>query len=1280
MTDRAGEEGRSLAADLRRDFGGALRRLREGAGLSLQELGSKIGLGTSALSDLELGKRARAPDGAMVARIVEVCLDCLDLDLAIRRERERHIRREYLTLVDVLDKVTGPGRNMSRTTSPDRRQSIEPGAGDGDMARSAPFMPTSWARVRLLHSARTSGVLVEELANRLGREGCDVVRQPAGMAPSVADGQEPFGFDADLFVLNAAAMRDDDMLDEIERSARRHIPGVPIYESHVSAHDGMPRTVLELLRARGLHLTGERRDLAGTAKELVQIICEHYLHRAHALKGADATGQVLGGPASLDGSGLVVFVGPALLPAAQRVRARLDRILTTSGGLLGGGLGQLELLQHFAYRFGRSHLVAEVRAALAERQQPLPMALRQVLTSPVQILLATHPDPAVESVLRASGWQVIDRPRDAPEEMSSQSQYYVSLAGSFDEPDDLLLSRQDVERQCLSRWASSSALTTLLSTRTVAFVGYDGLADDLAVWYTSLIRPLDRRGAANWVLARGDTASSDTPYREDLRVVPVREDGVTDLLVRLAGSAVPVAAANVARRQPPNRRPYKFLDYFEEDDAEIYFGREAECRNLFSKILSSRLTLLYGMSGTGKTSLINAGLRPLARAHGFVFASARLIQEPVETLRATVRSCLPEDGSVTGSEPVDDLATRQLLRRDARLIIAFDQFEELFVHHGREVIADFARELGLLHANPYVPIKFLLSIREDYLPLVSGLDNYVPDVFRSYLRLLPLTSTQALDAVVKPAEQCGLAYEQGLAERIVSDLTFEGVEPPQLQIVCDQLAGLATGGVIPAQAYDRLGGARGVLGDYTNEVIRRLPHRRRSLAIVVLKHLVTSHGTKDSITIDTMEHRFRRSQRDIDDVLGRLINDRLVRRVEDAYGTRFELTHDYLAHEIRSWLADAEIQQKAALHLLGQELETWQRHGTVMDADRFRIVDEQLPHIGPQLTGEEAAYGLLCSIQNDMNLERWLGLNLGNGRTEEFLRQALEETRLRRISLQLCTYAIGYLGLAALTDQALAVLRTHGNPHLFGRLTHLASTGDAGHAAFSRRAVSAIRARAREGMVAVEAGPFIAGTPHEEIEQLISHYSIDPSRLEGEVPRRSERLGAFLIDVFPVTNAEYQEFDPNFTFPEDTDQHPAVNLNFGHAQAYARWWGKELPTELEWERAARGTDGRRYPWGEEWDSGACNTDDLNLGGSTPVDAFPRGVSPVGCWDMGGNVWEWVDSWFDERLKLKVCKGGGWAADRLWVRGAARHRSFISSQFHLVGFRCVISEPDERHIV
>jgi formylglycine-generating enzyme required for sulfatase activity len=224
--------------------------------------------------------------------------------------------------------------------------------------------------------------------------------------------------------------------------------------------------------------------------------------------------------------------------------------------------------------------------------------------------------------------------------------------------------------------------------------------------------------------------------------------------------------------------------------------------------------------------------------------------------------------------------------------------------------------------------------------------------------------------------------------------------------------------------------------------------------------------------------------------------------------------------------------------------------------------------------------------------------------------------------------------------------------------------------------MSTIVARSRDGMVYIEPGRFMMGTPQGEVDELVEYYSIDRARLQDEAPQREECTGGFWIDRFPVTNAQYREFDPEFTYAEGTDDHPAVNLNFSHAKSYARWWGKELPSETEWERAARGTDGRRYTWGDAWVSGACNTEELGIGASTPVDAFPDSISPTGCQDMLGNVWEWVDSWFDERLRLKVCKGGGWAADRLWARCAARHRSFIGSQFHLVGFRCVMRDPDE----
>jgi formylglycine-generating enzyme required for sulfatase activity len=193
--------------------------------------------------------------------------------------------------------------------------------------------------------------------------------------------------------------------------------------------------------------------------------------------------------------------------------------------------------------------------------------------------------------------------------------------------------------------------------------------------------------------------------------------------------------------------------------------------------------------------------------------------------------------------------------------------------------------------------------------------------------------------------------------------------------------------------------------------------------------------------------------------------------------------------------------------------------------------------------------------------------------------------------------------------------------------------------------------------------------------------------------RQKEHLPAFYITKTPITNAQYGHFvkaggkrPPHWKgkIPRGKKDHPVVYVSWDDAAAYCSWLstatGKtfRLPTEREWEKAARGSDGREYPWGNRWQEGRCNTDGAHVWDTTPVGTYsPLGDSPYGCVDMAGNVWEWTGSWYDSAREGRVLRGGSWDRYQSYARCAYRLMLPPGDRHKDVGFRCVcpISVPD-----
>jgi formylglycine-generating enzyme required for sulfatase activity len=180
------------------------------------------------------------------------------------------------------------------------------------------------------------------------------------------------------------------------------------------------------------------------------------------------------------------------------------------------------------------------------------------------------------------------------------------------------------------------------------------------------------------------------------------------------------------------------------------------------------------------------------------------------------------------------------------------------------------------------------------------------------------------------------------------------------------------------------------------------------------------------------------------------------------------------------------------------------------------------------------------------------------------------------------------------------------------------------------------------------------------------------------------RLPAYYLALHPVTNAQYKRFKREWTRDDD---HPVVNVSWHDAQAYCQWAGLRLPTELEWEKGARGADGREYPWGKEWDQNKCrNSNNRGSEETCGVWRYEAGSSPWGLYQMAGNVWEWCEDWYVSgayaRYKTgsltlpssgddRVLRGGSWSSVLSdYFRCAFRFDAFGPDyRDHDLGFRC-----------
>lgn len=441
------------------------------------------------------------------------------------------------------------------------------------------------------------------------------------------------------------------------------------------------------------------------------------------------------------------------------------------------------------------------------------------------------------------------------------------------------------------------------------------------------------------IYERALTAVEEAEQRQDVDLKHLAA-GVSTFAQRLRARA---------SESPDIANPYKGLLEYRLSDAEIFFGRDDDIREVLQHLDHGLITILHSESGAGKTSLLQAGIssRLIATGHLPIY----LRPYNISPILALKQAFLPnlDLTPVLAKASLRDFLWQicKVLESSIRIYILLDQFEEFFTQVDEPNRADFVRELAQCLDDPTLNVRWVMSLRSEYFASLADFRPRIRNPFENDYRLNRLTRAEAQAAVTKPAERRGIDFEPGLIETILDDLGGNEISPPEVQLVCSALyEGLETNAmIITRRVYDQEGGAAGILRGYLERVLNRdFQPTQRDAARRVLEALVTSESqravrTQAELSLELGQ--FGITLETINAILDQLVDSRLLRRHEEGIDGNlvYELVHDYLLAEIK---LDPEVQaRKAAQELLDQEVRAHRRYATsLISEDRLSVIEQ----------------------------------------------------------------------------------------------------------------------------------------------------------------------------------------------------------------------------------------------------------------------------------------------------------------------------------------------------
>jgi formylglycine-generating enzyme required for sulfatase activity len=835
----------------------------------------------------------------------------------------------------------------------------------------------------------------------------------------------------------------------------------------------------------------------------------------------------------------------------------------------------------------------------------------------------------------------------------------------------------------------------------------------------------------------------------------------------------------VLLNRPSSEEPYKALKSFTMDDAPIFFGRESVIEELHKKVLNNRITILHGRSGAGKTSLVNAGLCPALIGDGRlpVYVPARPYEENLVLYfkKAIISSSLGPWPSLLDELSMNEflgLVCSRLSRKTQELIVIFDQFDQfLTTLPEAKVRLPFIKALGDCYGDATLPVRFIISLREENLADLDEFEPAIPHILQNRYRLPPMSESDIQEAITQPLQRLkkAISIEPELLERLLTDLGGDNVELTHLQIVCDTLYHSLPEGetLISTALYVALGKAEKILTDYLESTLSTMPRYKQDVARIILKELVSSEATNRILRLSDLLKAIPPDVTVVEEVLTYLVDNRLLRRGEVGEENEYELVHAYLAREVFHWIGQDDLKTRRAQELLQRDLANWRLYHIPPDPEELNILKVQVQYLTLDRDAREMVF--IGSLEEGHDVDFWIeqmeDRNSAARQAATFLlnnkpkREEIADSLKRGLAKDLQADVLAVLRPIIRRPKSpqkreaaetLWMLRDWLSREETSRLRLVLFPVWARRTVRSNARPLAVTAffsipllvwffffveRPVPGQWAViPEGSFVMGmdAPEAEYANAFCLDSATESKLCDPVDtlliwsgrQATATLEAYSILDNEVTFAQYEQcvHDGKCDELKNTSEAqrgtnlPATKLTWLQAEAYCEWLGGRLPTEAEWEKAARGPDGSYFPWGspapEDWDPDRANIEHVVIGSAKTILQFAEtDVSVYGVKNMAGNVQEWTATEFRPELyfmqiaeqefsnqffsrqealegieaaianhpspedaaefyPVVIIRGGSWKSARSGAFASQRIPVSINQSLEQLGFRCV----------